>query len=70
MFTAFKDQALARGFRDGLRSIVTGRCEIPHVVVRREVGSLASDRIVRHRDMERFGVDTGRTDCDDGRACR
>lgn len=57
MFSAFKDQAFARGFRDGLRSIVTGQCEIPHVVVRREVGSLAGDRLARYRDMERFGTD-------------
>jgi len=60
MITVFKDQAFARGFRDGLRSIVTGRCEIPHRVLRREVGSLATDRVARHRDMEMFGADVQR----------
>jgi hypothetical protein len=60
MITTFKDQAFARGFRDGLRSIVTGRCELPHRVVRREVGSPATDRIARHLDMETFGADIRR----------
>jgi len=58
--TAFKDPAFARGFRDGLRSIVTGRCELPHRVVRREVGSPATDRIARYRDMEAFRADVHR----------
>jgi hypothetical protein len=57
MFTAFNDPAFARGFRAGLRSIVTGRCEMPHYVVRREVGSPETDRLARHRDMETFGAD-------------
>jgi hypothetical protein len=57
MIAVFKDQAFARGFRDGLRSIVTGRCEMPHRVPRREVGSPATDRIARHRDMEAFRAD-------------
>jgi uncharacterized membrane protein len=52
MITAFKDHAFRRGFRDGLRSIVTGRCEIPHRAVRREVGSPATDRVARYRDMD------------------
>lgn len=58
--TAFNDPAFAHGFRDGLRSIVTGRCELPHHVVRREVGSSASDRIARYRDMEAFRADVRR----------
>jgi hypothetical protein len=60
MITAFKDQAFTRGFRDGLRSIVTGRCEMPHRVPRRTVGSPATDRVARHRDMEAFGADVQR----------
>jgi hypothetical protein len=60
MITVFKDQAFARGFRDGLRSIVTGRCEMPHRVPRREVGSPATDRVARFRDMEMFGADVRR----------
>lgn len=64
MLTAFKDQAFAQGFRDGLRSIVTGRCEVPHRVVRREVGSLATDRAARYRDMKTFGADVHRGERD------
>ncbi len=60
MITAFNDWAFARGFRDGLRSIVTGRCEVPHYIVRREVGSPVTDRLVRHSDMQTFGADVRR----------
>lgn len=58
--TAFKDPAFARGFRDGIRSIVLGHPAAPHARVRRTVGSLATDRVARHRDMERFGDDVRR----------
>jgi len=57
VLTAFKDPVFRQGFRHGLRSILTGRCELPHHVVRREVGSQASDRIARHRDIEAFAAD-------------
>jgi hypothetical protein len=60
MDTTFQDQAFARGFRDGLRSIVTGRCEVPHRILRRQVGSPATDRLARHRDMDTFGADVCR----------
>jgi hypothetical protein len=60
MITVFKDQAFARGFRACLRSIVTGRCQMPHRVLRREVGSQATDRVARYRDMEMFGADVRR----------
>ena len=60
MLAAFKDQAFRQGFRDGLRSIVTGRCEVPHRVIRREVGSPATDRVARYRDMEAFAADVRR----------
>jgi hypothetical protein len=60
MITAFKDPAFARGFRDGLRSIITGHPHAPRPRVRRTVGSLATDRVARYRDMERFGDDVRR----------
>jgi len=53
----FADRAFARGFRAGLRSVVLGRSEALHPIVRREVGSLANDRDARYRDMEMFAVD-------------
>jgi hypothetical protein len=64
MFTAFHDPAFARGFRAGVRGIVLGCPKAPRPRVRRTVGSLATDRVARHRDMERFGNDVrqGQTD--------
>lgn len=62
--TAFKDPAFARGFRDGVRGIVLGQPHAPRPRVRRTVGSLATDRAARHRDMERFGDDVRRGQCD------
>jgi hypothetical protein len=56
-----RDDAFRRGFRDGVRSVVVGgRVEAPYVIVRRVMGSAASDRTARHRDMEVFGADVRR----------
>jgi hypothetical protein len=51
------DHAFIRGFRAGVRGIVLGHPHAPRPRVRRTVGSLATDRVDRHRDMERFGND-------------
>ena len=58
------DRAFADGFRAGIRSVVTGRSEPPHLIVRRLVGSPETDRVARHEDMRAFGadVDRGRED--------
>jgi len=58
--SAFKDPAFARGFRDGVRGIVLGHPRAPLPRVRRTVGSLATDRAARHRDLEQFGNDVRR----------
>lgn len=54
------DHAFARGFHDGLRSIVLGHCDPPPSRLRRQVGSQATDRIARHGDMSAFGGDVRR----------
>jgi hypothetical protein len=60
MTVFFADRAFARVFQTGLRSIVLCRSEVPRPIVRREVGSLATDRIARYRDMDVFGTDVRR----------
>lgn len=64
MFTAFNDRACARGFRAGIRGIVLGHPPAPRPRVRRTVGSLATDRVARYRDMEEFGNDVRRGQLD------
>lgn len=54
------DRAFVEGFRAGLRSIVLLRPEAAPPVLRRTVGSFATDRMARHGDMERFGIDVRR----------
>lgn len=51
----------ARGVRSGLRDVVVGpRYRAAPPVVRRKVGSPATDRDARRRDVDRFGGDVER----------
>lgn len=54
------DRAFVEGSRAGLRSIVLVRADPAPPILRRPVGSSATDRVARHRDMERFGADVRR----------
>jgi hypothetical protein len=59
------DDPYARGFRDGLRGILAiGRYDAAPPGIRMTVGSPATDRLARYRDMEAFkaDVDRGRRD--------
>lgn len=61
MPTSPTDRAFAHGFHTGLRDIVLGHCDPPRPRLRRQVGSPATDRLARHRDMKAFRADVQRT---------
>lgn len=56
-----RHSAFARGVRYGLQGILAiGRYDAAPPMVRRQVGSLATDRLARYRDMEAFAADVAR----------
>ncbi len=62
------DRSFCRGFHSGLRGVVLGRCEPPRPFLRRQIGSPATDRMARHRDMKAFREDVERRQRDVVRA--